>query len=242
MYLKQLEWAKWAAVDEMHRAQSLSAASSLSSIVAPVTPPREPLDLTTVPPVTPHRHVAKSVAAAKAIATPGQPRKTPGGKRALEPDEDEDVLGVLVPPVRKSPRTASATTRIPTSDRTLRPSRSTTNGTKAEKKGTVIPHKIPRPVTATSGIGKSSAPATRRRLAPGSPVGSAPSRLPTLKRPTSALTSTMPHLRSQVPPAPDAWMNKDTSAVVVPGSKSERPLLRSVRRRRSSFSAADVVA
>jgi len=243
MYLKQLEWAKWAAVDEMHRAQALSAASSLSSIVAPVTPPRETLELRNVPPVTPHRHVAKSVAAAKTIATPGQPRKTPAGKRALEPDEDdEDVLGALVPPVRKSPRTATATTRIPTSDRTLRPVRSATNGTKTEKKGVaVLPNKIPRPTTATTtGIGKSTAP--RRRQAPGSPTASAPSRLPTLKRLGPATTANIPHLRSQAPPAPDAWVNKDTSAVVVPASKSERPLLRSVRRRRSSFSAADVVA
>ncbi|QRW01374.1 hypothetical protein RhiLY_00371 [Ceratobasidium sp. AG-Ba] len=38
------------------------------------------------------------------------------------------------------------------------------------------------------------------------------------------------------------WMHSEgASAVVVPGSKSERPNLRSVRRRRSSFSAADVV-
>jgi cell division cycle 14 len=41
----------------------------------------------------------------------------------------------------------------------------------------------------------------------------------------------------------NAWMAKDNAAaVVVPGSKSTRPGLRSVRRRRSSFSAADVVA
>ena len=39
----------------------------------------------------------------------------------------------------------------------------------------------------------------------------------------------------------DAWMKNNPSAVVVPGSKGERPGLRSVRRRRSSFSAADIV-
>ncbi|KAG8740632.1 hypothetical protein FRC10_004090 [Ceratobasidium sp. 414] len=40
---------------------------------------------------------------------------------------------------------------------------------------------------------------------------------------------------------PDWMHGEGASAVVVPGSKSERPNLRSVRRRRSSFSAADVV-
>lgn len=40
---------------------------------------------------------------------------------------------------------------------------------------------------------------------------------------------------------PDWMHGEGASAVVVPGSKLERPNLRSVRRRRSSFSAADVV-
>jgi cell division cycle 14 len=40
----------------------------------------------------------------------------------------------------------------------------------------------------------------------------------------------------------DAWITKNAANAVVPGTKSERPGLRNVRRRRSSFSAADVVA
>jgi len=41
----------------------------------------------------------------------------------------------------------------------------------------------------------------------------------------------------------NAWMSGSAAKeVIVPGSKGERPLLRNVRRRRSSFSAADVVA
>jgi cell division cycle 14 len=40
---------------------------------------------------------------------------------------------------------------------------------------------------------------------------------------------------------PDWMHGEGANAVVVPGSKSERPNLRSVRRRRSSFSAADIV-
>lgn len=255
MYLKQLEWTKWAAVDELQRVQAASTAA-VCAVVAPVTPPRESTVLPTdIPPVTPHRHVAKSVAAAKAIATPVQPRKTPSAKRdrltrdAEENDEDEldclDALGAI-PPVRKSPRTATAITRIGAiAERTLRATRSTTNTRKPLTNGTsttgtkaAVPvPRIPRPVAQAA---KSGPPLTRRRL-PGSPTA-APSRLPTLARRALAPTSTIPNLRSQGPPAPDAWINKDPSAVVVPRSKSERPLLRSVRRRRSSFSAADVVA
>ncbi|KIJ32361.1 hypothetical protein M422DRAFT_184583 [Sphaerobolus stellatus SS14] len=249
MYLKQLEWAKWAAVDELQRAQ---AAASAASNVSPVTPPREPTELATdIPPVTPHRHVAKSVAATRAIATPGQPRKTPGAKRhrTVETGENEeedelDTLGVLgaCPPVRKSPRTATATTRIPATERTLR-TRPTTSAARKPAPGASTskgpPARIPRPAATTA---KSGPPVTRRR-APGSPPNAAPSRLPTLAgRRALAPSPAIPNLRSHGPPAPDAWMNKDPSAVVVPGSKKDRPLLRSVRRRRSSFSSADVVA
>ena len=45
MYLKQLEWAKWAAVDEMKKlqAQQIAAltAAAAAKVVAPATPPAE---------------------------------------------------------------------------------------------------------------------------------------------------------------------------------------------------------
>lgn len=265
MYLKQLEWAKWAAVDEIQRAQAVAAAAlAAETVIAPVTPPREPMELSsTIPPVTPHRHTTKSTAAANAMITPGQPRKTPVAKRdrvAMDADEDgdEDELGGFgdvggIVPVRKSPRTGAA--RVPASDRTLRTTRSTTNARKVAGTTTAVtdagtksggtgppPHKIPR-LAANSITKGTTTSVPRRRLAPGSPTAPAPSRLPTLvNRRALAPTPTLPNLKSHAPPAPDAWMNKDPSAVVVPGSKSERPLLRSVRRRRSSFSSADVVA
>jgi cell division cycle 14 len=262
MYLKQLEWSKWAAVDEFQRAQVAAPATEV--VTTPVTPPREPMELSsTIPPVTPHRYAAKSAAATKALATPGQPRKTPVAKRdrvAMDADEDEGDEGELggfgvvggTAPVRKSPRTGAA--RLAASDRTLRTTRSATNarkvsgttaatigaGTKTGGTGPP-PHKIPR--LAANSSAKGTTTSAPRRRPPGSPTATAPSRLPTLvNRRALAPTTTLPNLRSQAPPAPDAWMNKDPSAVVVPGSKSERPLLRSVRRRRSSFSAADVVA
>lgn len=43
-------------------------------------------------------------------------------------------------------------------------------------------------------------------------------------------------------PSNEFLNGEEANSVVVPGSKSERPLLRNVKRRRSSFSAVDVVA
>ena len=43
MYLKQLEWTKWAAVDEMRKLQQ-TAIFAASKVVAPVTPPAETED------------------------------------------------------------------------------------------------------------------------------------------------------------------------------------------------------
>ena len=87
MYLKQLEWTKWAVADEMRKAQR-DQTIAVTTVVAPVTPPAEveedtemqtdmienivptsiehpstppPLSL---PPVTPNRHVASTHAAA----------------------------------------------------------------------------------------------------------------------------------------------------------------------------------
>jgi cell division cycle 14 len=40
----------------------------------------------------------------------------------------------------------------------------------------------------------------------------------------------------------DAWVTKNPGAIVAPATKSGRPGLRPIRRRRSSFSSADVVA
>lgn len=243
------------------------------------------------PPITPHHHVIKSAVAAQAIATPGQPRKTPVAKRhrgALldvdEGEEEEEIelrdMNGAVPPVRKSPRTATATNRVqaqsktngvgsansgpstsasasPAPSRTTRTTRSATNakkpapaitnGSSTNGATTAVPNKIPR-LAKTTGSGKSADHPAARKRPPGSPVGgTAPSRLPTLagRRALAPTSNFNIRLRSQGPPppaAPDAWMNKDSSAIVVHGSKADAPVLRSVRRRRSSFSAADVVA
>lgn len=46
----------------------------------------------------------------------------------------------------------------------------------------------------------------------------------------------MPKARKQ-----DAWMSENTQTVVTLGTKGVRPTIRAVRKRRSSFSSADVV-
>lgn len=124
MYVKQLEWAKWAAVDEMRKEEAQAAAVvAASSVVTPATPPAEadeedPMNITDVeapstpknkvhiPPVTPSKHVTAATARAGRMTPPGQPRKTPVAKRTAtvaavdedndeDEDEGEDELGML---------------------------------------------------------------------------------------------------------------------------------------------------
>lgn len=107
MYVKQLEWAKWAAVDEMRKEEAQAAAVvAASSVVTPATPPAEdedpmnimdveapstPKSKVHIPPVTPSKHVTAATARAGRITPPGQPRKTPVAKRtATVADVDED--------------------------------------------------------------------------------------------------------------------------------------------------------
>ncbi|KAH9175198.1 tyrosine protein phosphatase [Lactarius sanguifluus] len=266
MYVKQLEWVKWAAADETRRTQA-AAALATATIVAPVTPPADadienvPMDAapmaTAVPPVTPSKHVAVASARARAAAPPGQPRKTPNAKRAQRNLSYGTNLA-------RFPKTGIA--KVTASEQ--RPTRITRSAAAAAcKPGRVLstaankanvaapPNKIPRLANATSArVPQKVAtlpvppPAPRRTARPASP---SPSRLPTLvpKRPGHghhASVSNLGDIALKVPAMrtnAHEWMKNGASAVVKPGnSKGERPGLRNVRRRRSSFSAADVVA
>lgn len=290
MYLKQLEWVKWGAVDEMRKLQAVSNIAS-PSLVTPATPPAETDEDTTMqttptaghiaptlPPVTPSRHIASATAKANIIAPPGQPRKTPIAKRLAHDSDDEetdDVLPALgVAPVRNRLKTTKASTSrgvTASEQRPARVTRSTAGASVIRKTGTGMasqtkysaqgPNKIPRLATtkttsaakavaaasaASSGIPHPQPVSTRRPHPPPSPV---PSRLPTLipsKRPHPTHTTSLSEVASAATlkrgGASDAWMTTNASAVVVPATKSGRPGLRSVRRRRSSFSSADVVA
>lgn len=270
IYLKQLEWSKWAAVDEIRKQQDAATIAKTPTIVTPATPPADTDDdvpsrshstpslsgsrLPLVPPVTPSRHVAAAAAKARAIATPGQPRKSP--KRAAqdsdEEDEEEDVLPALgVAPVRNKPRPTKTTSSKAASEQ--RPTRVTRSAAIARKppasptKATQRPNKIPRlattktPAAAKAVVAAQQGTTIRRaQLAP-TPT---PSRLPTLAKRINQ-TSTLTEVAAAVTlnkgvPSSD-WTTNNVSAVVVPGTESQRPGLRKVRRRRSSFSSADVV-
>ena len=300
MYCKQLEWSKWAAVDEIRKTQ-VSAALASATIVAPATPPAEtdeniPMDavstdaITTpstpppiLPPVTPSKHVAAAAAKAKSIVPPGQPRKTPNAKRLAVDSSDEeadDALPALgaAPPIRQNLRSPTkGVAHVTASEqRPARVTRSTAGTLASRRPGTALSaistkanvssqtsNKIPRLANgntgrnATSSNGTSitklppiavAAPVRRSQRAP-SPT---PSRLPTLvpsKRPYHNSVSSLGAIVGattlkvvQATTATHEWMKNNANAVVKPGNKSERPGLRSVRRRRSSFSAADVVA
>ena len=133
MYLKQLEWAKWAAVDEMKKLQAqqiaaLTAATAATKVVAPATPPAEDEEMndasttantTTVltrplPPVTPSKHIAAAQEKAKLISPPGQPRKTPLAKRKSandwEEEGDDEVFPLIATPTTMT--TTNTTTAV----------------------------------------------------------------------------------------------------------------------------------
>lgn len=285
MYLKQLEWAKWAAIDEMRRVQA-AATMAVVSVVTPVTPPAEQdeemgkggrvtpptntVPSIPLPPVTPSRHVATAAAKAHAIAPPGQPRKTPMAKRVAVDSDDEDgeegddtlpALGAAPPATRQRTKTttratgARGTASEQRSTRVLRSAvvanqrkpPSTTAGT-AAKTSVQPPNKIPRlaagTTTRSTAVRGTGAPSTRRVPQPPPPPSPTPSRLPTLaKRHNAANTLAEMAAGTKPKPSSNAWMTTGASAVVVPASKTtQRPGPRPVRRRRSSFSAADVVA
>lgn len=299
MYTKQLEWARWAAVDEYRRRPA--SVISRAEIATPVTPPAEtdedeemvteatnmaptmasiPIIIPStpppkiLPPVTPHRHVAVAAARAGAMSPPGQPRKTPAAKRnsAVLDSDEEDEAGDVLPaltaqPARKiRPKPASSRplgSRITASEqRPMRVTRSTaaaanrkvgtaitSNTSRATRTNGQAPSKVPRLANGTTARSAAKAAATNtatRRLRRAGSPSPMPSRLPTL---ISSKRS------NQNAPVQDAagvtavkaanttdWMSNNAAAIVVPRTKSERPVLRPTRRRRSSFSSADVVA
>lgn len=285
MYLKQLEWVKWSAVDEVKRQQAVAAKVS-TTLVTPATPPAEtddemdvrpttpPMNTVSLPPVTPSRHIAAAAAKAKTIAPPGQPRKTPKAKRGAEESEVEEEEIDALPALKATTRNRSKTVSKPTTTRGVtaseqrptRVTRSTAGAANIRRAGTTNipttttavpelpvkvpgtkqgPNKIPRLATTRTTAAARAAGAGSRQAAPPSPI---PSRLPTLvpsKRPhhtssMSEVTGSSNPLKPAVNSTTDGWVSN--TAVVNPATKSERPNLRSVRRRRSSFSNADVVA
>lgn len=279
MYLKQLEWVKWAAMDEVKKQEAEAKLRTTpvptvpQKLVTPATPPAEgdditmqttpPLPVLPLPPVTPSRHVATATAKANDIAPPGQPRKTPATKRAARDSDDEDEsadtlpeLGVA-PPARKmktvSASRGGAPTSAPPNTRVMRSSTVKNSAMVVPPESPVKPtrqgpNKIPRLAStrtaaasrALAQAGSEETIATRTRSQRNPPP---PSRLPTLahKRTQSSSLSDVANIKKSSQQS-DAWVANNAAAVVAPASKSQRPGLRSIRRRRSSFSSADIVA
>lgn len=223
MYLKQLEWAKWAAVDEMKKLQAIPTAVTSTTMVAPATPPAEDEEMSEVattttttfltqplPPVTPSKHVATATAKAREIAPPGQPRKTPLAKRTAsewDDDEEDDVFPPIpTTPVAKPPpkiakrvpaRSATGKARVaPASEQ--RPSRVTRSTTSAAKKVVPVAASPSKAVKVIGGL-----PNKIPRLAHGTTTrntSSKPTPLPL--NTTVTTTTTMATKRLPVPQSP----------------------------------------
>ena len=160
MYIKQLEWTKWAALDELRKSQATAITKS-PTLVTPATPPAEPdeqdehmhttppVSPVPLPPVTPSRHIAAATAKAGDIAPPGQPRKTPIAKRLArdlsdqDTDDEEDevddelpALGVIPPVTRNRVKSKSSRGITASEQRPTRVTRSTAGAANIRKAGT----------------------------------------------------------------------------------------------------------
>jgi cell division cycle 14 len=216
-----------------------------------------------LPPVTPGRAIVATME--HETPPPGQPRKTPMAKRVAIHSDDEDAementlptLGVAPPVARPRARTttrlsgARGTTSEQRPTRVLRSAMATTQqrhaaaaAARASRAAAPPPNKIPRLTAGTTSRSTAvaakgpGAPSARR--VPQPPPSPTPSRLPTLAKKHNSALAELPNTRSS---KPVSWMKAGANAIVMPPSKSsQRPGPRPVRRRRSSFSAADVVA
>ncbi|KAG8783811.1 cell division control protein 14 [Serendipita sp. 405] len=310
MYLKQLEWSKWSAIDEFRRngmgtepAETTAGDEAMAESQDGRSTPTKTID-TTVPPVTPSRHVAATTAAVKTIANPPQPRKSPQkGNTTVNRDEELDTLSALpgspTKPTRPRNQRSMSASKVGTREASIEPDimegstgstrqlRSQTAAVATPTKPLAKPGRIPKLTRAKDT--NSTNLSARSRVVGRPPPPATPSRLPTLvpaKRsyvvvdadsgaesgsggeakgsnavigdnkpgkdgrssPGSAVRRS-PRKSGKLKlvddtPTNNEWMNgEEASSVVVPGSKSgERPLLRNVKRRRSSFSSVDIVA
>lgn len=247
MYLKQLDWCRWAAYDEMTKARALAPEPS-----RPVTPPESEKPLPPVPPVTPSRHVAAGTAATAALAPPGQPRKTPTAKRVaadpVDSDEEASLTARRRPPNKHARTESAACVRDTAPSRLARPATRAAVGSTARKPvpSTAVkpsPYKLAA-VPPASALNAPSTAAQRRIPRRAESPTPTPSRLPQLSTKRAAAITPLPGAISgkgrKKMEKPDAWIASGSPAQ--DRAKLGRPILRGMRRRRSSFSAADVVA
>ena len=200
MYLKQMEWVKWAASEEARRTganaqpgMDVSEDANSESQNGRATPTKN-VDLS-VPPVTPSRHVAATTAAVKTIANPPQPRKThQSGRTTVLQDEELDLLSALPASPTKSARPKTqrtmSTSKVGSKDAIealgidssigpTRQLRSQTSATTTPIKGTTKPGRIPK-LTRAKDTNSTLLTHARVRVVGRVPPPATPSRLPTL--------------------------------------------------------------
>ncbi|KAL7413193.1 protein-tyrosine phosphatase-like protein [Mrakia frigida] len=250
--LNHLEWVKWAAADEAVAAYkaSLALVSSPSRAITPPSDDRYGRNIpSTLPQVTPARHVASSNAAAARAEAPGQPRKTPLAKRTAASSIDED--DVDPDPLGRAPPHKYQRAKSDDSDTLLSPGRTASSSTApAPAPPIASPAKSRKPVASRIAVSTRRGPATESKAVsrtlkmgnyngPASPIaGGGVSRLPTLKMPLSRPFGLPIAARS---PA------SGSSAVLTRGEVTrmtlvkEKTAARTLRKRRSSLSQTDFV-
>jgi cell division cycle 14 len=216
MYLKQLEWAKWAAVDEMKKlqAQQIAAltAAAAAKVVAPATPPAEDEEMneasttaaatTTIlakqlPPVTPNKHITAAQEKARLISPPGQPRKTPVAKRKSTNDWEEEENEEVFPLIVAAPTTTTTTNATTT----VRPQKIKKTAPRSAAPTTRVPASEQRPTRVTRSTTNAKnklVSGQANNLTTGSPVKSTkpvssvqpPNKIPRLAHGTTARTTT----------------------------------------------------
>ncbi|EJD00840.1 phosphatases II [Fomitiporia mediterranea MF3/22] len=221
MYVKQMEWIKWSAVDEMRRAEAQAAAAiAAAAVVTPATPPAETDEEVemketesvavavvampstpkmTVPPVTPSKHVTAATARTRAIEPPGQPRKTPLQKRTAEAaavdeseESEEDEINAL-PSITSTRTRAKTQSTLPsrTIARRIQPASEQRPARVTRSSAAAAANGIRRPATTASTANVPSSPTK------GTGNGPSPNKIPRLAQvrasppPTTRSTTSM---------------------------------------------------
>lgn len=243
MYLKQLEWAKWAAVDEMKKlqAQQIAALAAATKVVAPATPPAEDEEMneastTTatilarqLPPVTPNKHIVAAQEKAKLISPPGQPRKTPVAKRKSTNEWEEEGDDEVFPLIPTTTTTTNTNTPAPvrpqkvkkTAPRSAAP---TTRVTASEQRPT-------RVTRSTTNLKNKFTSGQANNLTTGSPVKSTkpvssvqpPNKIPRLAHGTTTRSTTSKPVPTNINTKSDENSNSNSNTTTTKRAPPKTP-------------------
>lgn len=236
MYLKQLEWAKWAAVDEMKKLQAqqiaaLTAAAAATKVVAPATPPADDEEMneasttTTMtvltkqlPPVTPSKHVTAAQEKAKLISPPGQPRKTPVAKRKSTNDWEEDTDEAF-PPIILATTTTTTTVNTTTPTRPQKVKKTAPRSAAPTTRAAASEQRPVRVTRSTTSAKNKVTSGQANNLTTGSPVKSTkpissvqpPNKIPRLAHGTTTRSTTSKPLPININTKPNENFNSNNN-------------------------------